>query len=135
MVFDFFEKMTHQSSNSSELLGIFFQNKIPYLLGLKINLNGLLNKIRLGYRLFWTPHFPPYLWLPPILIRITNILNKILFNIIVLNHNMTCWKYENIHNTCYVYSLFLFIFFFKVNMMIFFKINQVQIFYVRYVYT
>ena len=67
--------------------------------------------------------------------KVSSILKKTLYNIIVLNHDMTCWKYENIHNTCYVYSLFLFIFFFKVNMMIFFKINQVQIFYVCYVYT
>ena len=38
----------------------FFQNNIPYLLGLKINLNGLLNKIGLGYRLFWKPHYQNY---------------------------------------------------------------------------
>ena len=60
------------------------------MLGLKINLNGLLNKVGLGYRLFWTPYFSPYLWVPPILIKVTNIPNKILFIIIVLNHNMKC---------------------------------------------
>ena len=135
MVFDFFEKMAHQSSNSSELLGIFFQNKIPYLLGLKINLNGLLNKIRLGYRLFWTPHFPPYLWLPPILIRITNILNKILFNIIVLNHNMKCLEnmqvcvwvsiYMYVCVCIYInYYVYLFIFFSSYDFF-FFKIYKI----------
>ena len=62
--------------------------------------------------------------------KVSSILKKTLYNIIVLNHDMACWKYENIHNTCYVYS-----YFFLVNMMIFFKINQVQIFYVHYVYT
>jgi len=84
----------------------------------------------LGYRLFWTPHFPPYLWLPPILIRITDILNKILFNIIVLNHNMKCLENMQVCVCLYIYmcvrvciSIIMFIYLFFLVVMIFFLQN------------
>ena len=67
--------------------------------------------------------------------KVSSILNKTLYKIIVLNHDMTCWKYEYIHNTCYVLFIIFIHDLFLSKHGDFFKINQVQIFYVRYVYT